>query len=122
MRKYLCAFLVFGVSACGPGGDFFDDFSDVFHDAGAVQGAGMYRISDSGVRCVQAPCPTLLVSPLDSRQGVLVSGLEFPAHLPEEKREQASQRIHTSNGLVVQGAPRGEGHARVFVIHSLIER
>ncbi|AKJ03723.1 hypothetical protein ATI61_11928 [Archangium gephyra] len=119
MRKLLCAFLVFGVSACGPDGNIFDD---LFHDASEVHGPGHYRISDSGVRCAQAPCPTLRVSQLDSRTEFLVSGIEFPADMTQDKRQQATELIHTRDGLVAHGAPRGEGDARVFVVQSLLER
>lgn len=122
MRKYLCAFLVLGASACGPDGNVFDDLSDIFHDAGAVRGPGTYRISDSGIRCAVAPCPSLRVSPLDSRTGILVSGLEFPSGMAQDKRQQASHRIYTPDGLVAHGAPRGEGDARVFVVQSLVEQ
>ncbi|MCY1078338.1 DUF6748 domain-containing protein [Archangium lansingense] len=119
MRKYLCAFLLLGLSACGPDGFFFDD---IFHDAGAVQGLGTYRISDSGVQCVRAPCPSLLVSPLDSRSGIRVSGIEFPSSMSQQKRQEVSNLIYTPEGLVAHGAPRGEGDARVFVVQSLPER
>lgn len=122
MRNLLCAFLVLGATACGPDGFVFDDLSDIFHDAGEVQGPGTYRLSDSGVRCVQAPCPSLRVSHLDSQTGTLVSGIEFPASMPQDKRQEASNRIHTPNGLVAHGVPRGEGDARVFVLESLVER
>lgn len=122
MRKLLCAFLVLGASACGPDGSVFDDLSDIFHDAGEVQGPGTYRISDSGVRCAVAPCPSLRVSHLDSQTGTLVSGIEFPASMPQDTRQQATDRIHTPNGLVAHGTPRGEGDARVFVLQSLVER
>jgi hypothetical protein len=120
MRKYLLgAFLVFGVSACGPDGNVFDD---IFHDASEVHGPGTYRISDSGIRCAQAPCPTFRVSPSDSRTELLVSGIEFPAGMAQDKRQQASNLIYTPDGLVAHGAPRGEGDARVFVVQSLMER
>ncbi len=118
-RRYLCAFLLSGLSACGPDGFFLDDL--IFHDAGAVQGLGTYRISDSGVRCAQAPCPSLLVSPLDSRSGIRVSGIDFPSGMAQDKQDQASHLIYTPGGLVAQGAPRGEGDARVFVVQSLPE-
>jgi len=120
MRKLLCAFLMLGVSACGPGGSIFDD--DIFHDASEVQGPGTYRLSDSGIRCAQAPCPTIRVSPLGSSASILVSGLEFPPGMAQDKRQQASHRIYMSDGLVAEGAPRGEGDARVFVLQSVVEQ
>jgi hypothetical protein len=120
MRKYLCAFLVLGVSACGPGGGIFDD-SDIDHDASEVQGPGTYRLSDSGIRCAVAPCPSLRVSPLGSSNGILVSGIEYPPGMAQDKRQQVSHRIYLSDGLVAQGAPRGEGDARVFVLQSIVE-
>ncbi|WP_375764711.1 hypothetical protein NR798_23600 [Archangium gephyra] len=119
MRKSLCAFLVLGVSACGPGGGIFDD--DIFHDASEVSGPGTYRISDSGIRCVAAPCPSLRVSPLGSSASILVSGIEYPPGMTQDKRQQASNRIYMSDGLVADGAPRGEGDARVFVVQSVVE-
>jgi hypothetical protein len=51
-----------------------------------------------------------------------VKGIEFPSGMPQEKRQQASNLIHTPDGLVAHGAPRGEGDARVFVLQSLVER
>lgn len=119
MRKYLCAFLVFGVSACGPEGFVFDD---IFHDASKVHGPGTYRLSDSGVRCAQAPCPTLRVSSLSSNTEFLVSGIEFPAGMPQNTRQQATALVSTSGGLVAYGAPRGQGDGRVFVVQSLMDQ
>jgi hypothetical protein len=119
MRKLLCAFLMLGVSACGPGGSIFDD--DIFHDSSEVQGPGRYRISDSGIRCTQAPCPSLRVSPLGSSASILVSGIEYPPGMTQDKRQQASSRI-MADGLVADGAPRGEGDARVFVLQSVVEQ
>lgn len=122
MRKLLCAFLVLGATACGPDGFVFDDLSDVFHDASEVNGPDTYRITESGIQCARAPCPSLRVSRLDSQTGTLVSGIEFPASMPQDKRQQANDRIPTPNGLVAYGSARGEGDARVFVLQSLIER
>ncbi|OJT24424.1 hypothetical protein BO221_14800 [Archangium sp. Cb G35] len=119
MRKYLCAFLLLGVSACGPEGSIFDD---IIHDASKVHGPGTYRLSDSGVRCAQAPCPTLRVSSVSSNTEFLVSEIEFPAGMPQNTRQQATALISTPDGLAVYGAPRGKGDARVFVVQSLLER
>ncbi|MFY0522668.1 hypothetical protein ACN28I_05490 [Archangium gephyra] len=120
MRKLLCAFLMLGASACGPGGGIFDD--DIFHDASEVQGLGTYRISDSGIRCAVAPCPSLRVSPIGASASILVSGIEYPPGMAQDKRQQASHRIYMSGGLVADGAPRGEGDARVFVLQSVVEQ
>jgi hypothetical protein len=122
MRKSLLAFLVLGATACGPG-DVFDDVAELFRGENEVQGAGTYRITETGLQCVRAPCPYFRVSRLDAdpSTGLMVSELEFPSNLSQEKRQQARDRVRTPDGLVAHGTPQGNEPEGTFVIDALVE-
>lgn len=119
MRKLLLASLVlFGATACGLAGPEGDDGTLQIQD-GMVVGPGKYRITDSGVRCARAPCPTLRASPVGSGPMMLLTGLEFPSNMPQETRQQASERVHSAEGLVARGTVYGRGEESVFALESV---
>ena len=119
MRKLLLASLVlFGAIACGLPGSVGDDGVLEIQD-GMVVGPGKYRITDSGVRCARAPCPTLLATPVGEGPKMMLTDLEFPADMPQASRQQASERIHTAEGLVARGTVHGQGEASVFKLESV---
>ncbi|HEX8820691.1 MAG TPA: hypothetical protein VF794_12255 [Archangium sp.] len=119
MRKLLLASLVlFGATACGPAGSEGEDDILQVQD-GMVVGPGKYRITDSGVRCARAPCPTLLASPVGAGPKMMLTGLEFPSDMPQENRARASERVHTSEGLVARGTVYGRGEESVFSLESV---
>jgi hypothetical protein len=123
MRKYLLASLMFGAAACGmplfPG-----DNDDLQYSEGEVIAApDMYRITDSGVRCARAPCPSLRVSPLTQRgEPVQASSIEFPSEMAQDVRQDASNRVITPEGLVAHGSVVFHAEGNVFVLRSLPER
>lgn len=123
MRKSILAFLMLGATACGPGGNVFDDVADLFRGENEVRGPGTYRITGTGFQCIKAPCPYFRVSQLDADPdtGLLVSELEFPSGLPQEKRQQAVDRVSTPDGLVVHGTPQGKEPEGTFVIDALVD-
>ena len=119
MRKLLLASLVFlGATACGlPNSEGDGDILEV--QDGMVVGPGKYRITDSGVRCMQAPCPSLLASPLGAGPKMMLTDLEFPTHMSQEARQQASARVHTAEGLLARGTVYGRGEASVFSLEAV---
>jgi hypothetical protein len=119
MKKLLLASLVsFSAIACGlPGSEANGDILEI-HD-GMVVGPGNYRITDSGVRCISPPCPTLLATPVGAGPKMMLTHLEFPADMPQEARQQASARVHTAEGLLARGSVHGQGDASVFKLESV---
>ena len=100
MRKLFFAMLALGMSACAP---------------------GVYRLSDSGIRCVREPCPSILAAPPGVSAGVRVSGIEYPASMTEAERQRVAQRVFSPEGLLCEGAVVGQGDGRVFVLDNVLE-
>jgi hypothetical protein len=123
MRKYILASLMFGAAACGPP-LFPGETDDLGYAEGEVIAApNMYRITDSGVRCIRAPCPVFTVSPLSSqRKAVQASTIEFPSNMEQNVRQDASNRASTSEGLVAHGSVVFHSEGNVFVLESLPQR
>ncbi len=122
MRKYILASLMFGAAACGtplfPG-----DADDIEYAEGEVIAApDLYRLTDSGVRCVRAPCPVFTISPLSPGDAVLASTIEFPSDMEQDVRQDASSRVSTPEGLVAHGSVVFHSEGNVFVLKSLPER
>ncbi len=123
MRKFLLATLMFGAAACGtplfPGdGDGFE-----YAEGEVIAAPDMYRITDSGVRCARAPCPSLTVSPLSSQgEAVRASTIEFPSAMAQDVRQDASHRVSTPDGLVTHGSVIAHAEGNVFVLESLPQR
>jgi hypothetical protein len=84
-------------------------------------GGPVYRLSDSGIRCVTAPCPSLLAVSLGGGKSVLVSDIEFPSSMAHEDRVDVINRAATSEGLVVSGEVQGDEQAKVFKLESVVE-
>jgi hypothetical protein len=104
MRQFLLAFLVAAVSACGGAGSL-----------------GVSRLTDSGVRCVRAPCPSILVSPLGPGEPVRVSEIEYPPSMSREERDAAALRRFQPGGLLARGTLYGRDDEGLFVLESVLE-
>lgn len=108
MRKFLLAFLVSAVSACG--------------GVSSLGVSGVYRLTDSGVRCARAPCPAILVSPLGSGEPVRVSEVEYPPSMSREEQEAAALHQFQPGGLLARGTVYGRDDQGVFVLESVLEQ
>jgi hypothetical protein len=83
--------------------------------------SGVYRLTDSGVRCARAPCPSILASPAGVGTGVRVSSIQFPSAMSQEERTQVANRIYSPEGLLCEGFVWGQGDDRVFVLDNVLE-
>jgi hypothetical protein len=113
MRKSLLLFLMFGATACGGLNPL-----DVL---GQSSDPDTYRLTDSGVRCVTTPCPSLLATSVGTGKSVLVSEIQFPSTMSEGERHGVINRAATSGGLVVRGSIHGEEPNGVFELDAIIE-
>src|SRR5690349_13384898 len=110
MRKNLAVCLLFGAVGCGA--------PDPFDIWGQSADPGTYRLTDSGIRCVTTPCPSLLATPADSGEPVTVSDIDFPSSMSLEERHAVLNRVFTPAGLVVRGAVHGDAENAVFELES----
>ena len=77
----------------------------VFAPAGrAPESGGFYRLVDTGIRCIRAPCFSLRASRLNQSTRLLVSGADIgsPRATPEEW-VRAEAALGTKNGLLARG-------------------
>ncbi|MDY7230410.1 DUF6748 domain-containing protein [Hyalangium rubrum] len=116
MRKSLVAFLMMGASACGLPGALDSDNPPTTSGQ-----SGKYQLTNSGIQCTQAPCPTILVTALGTDDSVLVSDIAFPDSMPLERRKQLANQLFEPGGLVAEGTPHGEGMEGVFELESVTE-
>src|SRR5690348_10451287 len=63
---------------------------------------GVYRLVDNGVRCVQAPCPTIDVQKVDGPEATTVSNIEYPDFMSTEQRERLQEALF-QGGFVASG-------------------
>ena len=111
MRTFLLAVLMLGGAACGIG-DLVDESGE----------SGVFQISDSGKRCVVAPCPGVIIAtPAGQTTAVPLSHIEFPDSMSKEARDQAIVQVFSDEGLLAEGKLKGEGDDRVFVLKAILE-
>ena len=91
--------------------------SAVYAPAGqATASGGFYRVKDTGIRCVRAPCFSYRVSQVNGVTRVMVSSLDLDAAQATPKAvARARAAVGTKNGLYARGrfAPTPDG-GRVF--------
>lgn len=77
----------------------------VFAPAGRTPPAGRhFRLVDTGIRCVKAPCFSLRALELNREKRVTLSGLDLrAAQLEPAERARAESALGASGGLLVQG-------------------
>ncbi|HXG76722.1 MAG TPA: DUF6748 domain-containing protein [Gaiellaceae bacterium] len=78
--------------------------ADVRHPAGAAAAGRFFRVRDTGVRCVRAPCFSLRAAVLNAAERVSLSELDLrPARLDAAARERAEADLASRGGLYVAG-------------------
>jgi len=79
--------------------------ADVWAPAGrATLSGGFYRLRDTGVRCIRAPCFSLRASKLNGSSRVTVSDLDLGAtRATPEELGRAEAALRTKNGLFARG-------------------
>jgi len=78
--------------------------ADVRAPAGRATDAPIYRVRDTEIRCVRAPCFFMRAFRLSAGYRVTVSELGLgPARLTAEQLAQAEAALQTTNGLFVAG-------------------
>jgi len=79
--------------------------ADVWAPGGrASPSAGFYRLRDTGVRCIRAPCFSLRASKLNGSSRVTLSDLDLGAtRATPEELERAEAALRTKNGLFARG-------------------
>jgi len=91
--------------------------SAVYAPAGdALPSGGFYRVTDTGIRCVRAPCFSYRVTQVNGVTRTMVSSLDLEAAQATPKEvARAQAAVETKNGLYARGrfAPTPDG-GRVF--------
>ena len=79
--------------------------ADVWAPAGrATLSGGFYRLRDTGVRCIRAPCFSLRASKLNGSSRVTLSDLDLGAtRATPEELGRAEAALRTKNGLFARG-------------------
>jgi hypothetical protein len=91
--------------------------SAVYAPAGSAPASGgFYRVRDTGIRCVRAPCYSYRATQVNGATGTRVSGIELvTAKAPAREVARADATLRTKNGLYARGRfARGAGDGRVF--------
>lgn len=90
---------------------------DVFGPAGrAIESGSFFRVVDTGIRCVRAPCFALRASRLNRSSRATLSGIDFgTARATPDELERVEAALGTKNGVLAQGGirPTSDG-GRVF--------
>jgi hypothetical protein len=79
--------------------------SAVYAPAGeATPSGGFYRVTDTGIRCVRAPCFSYRVTQVNGVTGTMVSSLDLEAAQVTTKAvARAQAAVETKNGLYARG-------------------
>ena len=79
--------------------------ANVWEPAGrATLSGGFYRLRDTGVRCIRAPCFSLRASKLNGSSRVTVSDLDLGAtRATQDELARAEAALSTKNGLFARG-------------------
>ena len=97
--------LVRGATTTRPGG--FDELVAMAEYAPAGRAAadgGYYRVVDTGIRCVRAPCYSWRAGQVNGRTGVRVSGVDVaPASASAAENARAKTALRRKDGLYARG-------------------
>jgi hypothetical protein len=79
--------------------------SAVYAPAGdALPSGGFYRVTDTGIRCVRAPCFSYRVTQANGTTGTAASSLDLEAaHATPKAVARAHAAVETKNGLYARG-------------------
>jgi hypothetical protein len=77
----------------------------VFAPAGtAPESGGYYRLSDTGIRCVRAPCFSYRATQVNGKTRITLSGVDLgTAGATSAEVARAHASLHTKNGLLARG-------------------
>ena len=82
----------------------------------AAVAGGYYRVTDTGIRCVRAPCFSWRATPANESTRTPVSGVDLEAaNATSSERARAQAALHTKSGFLARGrfVPSADG-GRVF--------
>ncbi|EPX64450.1 putative lipoprotein [Cystobacter fuscus DSM 2262] len=74
----------------------------------------IYIVKDSGVRCMAAPCPSLVARPADDpkAEGLRITDLDLSAlGLTDEQQGRLMEKVHQGAGLKVEASVSNVPHA-----------
>jgi hypothetical protein len=81
--------------------------SEAWLAASRAPAAGtVYLVSDNGIRCVRAPCPSLRVLTVNTTRAVLASGLDLSGVTASSALKREAQTALMNGGLLVAGTLR----------------
>jgi hypothetical protein len=89
----------------------------VYARAGTAEPAGgFYRVRDTGLRCVRAPCFSYSVTQVNGSTRTTVAGVDLSAaRVTPNELDSAEVALHTSHGLLARGLfVRGDEGERLF--------
>ena len=66
----------------------------------------VYLVSDNGIRCVRAPCPSLRVLTVNTKRAALASGLDLSGVAASPALKRKAQTALMNGGLLVAGVVR----------------
>lgn len=89
--------------------------------ANALPGGTFYRVSDNGVRCMRAPCPTTTLSKLNATSRRTASGVNLtPARATRTQNDAAMDAYYTEEGfLMAGGVTSGLATANQFYLRAV---
>lgn len=91
----------------------------------------IYIVKDSGVRCMAAPCPSLVAQPADDpkAEGLRITDLDLSAlGLTDEQQGRLMEKVHQGAGLKVEASvgnvPQAgpAGTATVLRVNRVVEK
>ncbi|OJH41551.1 DUF6748 domain-containing protein [Cystobacter ferrugineus] len=74
----------------------------------------VYIVKDSGVRCMAAPCPSLVARPADDpkAEGLRITDLDLSAlGLTDEQKGRLMEKVHQEAGIKVEASVGNVPHA-----------
>jgi hypothetical protein len=89
--------------------------SAVFAPAGsAAVSGGYYRVRDTGIRCVRAPCFSFRATQVNGSTRTRMSDVDLVAAMASPGEvERAQEALHTTNGLLARGRFVRSSHGEV---------
>ncbi len=78
--------------------------ADVFSPAGRAQPSGrFFRLIDTGMRCIRAPCFSVRASTLNRSSQTTLSGVAIHGVVPDELVVRVEKALRRKNGVLSQG-------------------
>lgn len=114
MRSILMALVPMCLLGCGG-----VPLDETMSQQGKLSADG-YRLTDSGVRCMRAPCPTVRVTPLDGGAAFNVTDVVAEPSLSPSDQERVGHLPSQPQGLQVRGTHRQEGERHIFTVKEVL--